>query len=131
MLAPRQLLALAGCALACSGCARVAVPVVEYTAAEGVARDPAPRSVDSVEVLALGFPERAHAEVGRITAREDDDDQIERPALMQALRARAAELGCDAVVLVPPYEERLRVRFRHDYLTLTRPVYHGACIVYE
>lgn len=109
----------------------MASPVVEYTATAGVTREPAPRPVDGVEILALGFPEREHVEVGRITVREDDDDQLDRPALMQALRARAAELGCHAVVLVPPYEERVRVRFRYEYLTMTRPVYHGACIVHE
>jgi hypothetical protein len=35
------------------------------------------------------------------------------------------------VLLEPPFEERKRVRFRYDYLTMTRPVLHGACIVYE
>jgi hypothetical protein len=115
---------------ACGGGSR-ARPDVAYAATEGVTHTPAPRPAAEVEILALGAPARAHVTVGRLVVREDDDDLVERDALMQALRARAAELGCDAVLLEPPYDERMRVRFRHDYLTRTRPVLHGACIVYE
>lgn len=115
---------------ACGGGSGVR-PKVAYTAAEGVTHTPAPRPPAQVEILALGAPARAHVTVGRLVVREDDDDLVERDALMQALRARAAELGCDAVLLEPPYDERMRVRFRFEYLTRTRPVLHGACIVYE
>jgi hypothetical protein len=116
--------------LACGGGNR-ARPEVAYTAAEGVTHTPAPRPPGEVEILALGPPGRAHVTVGRLVVREEDDDLVERDGLMQALRARAAELGCDAVLLEPPYDARTRVRYRFDHLTRTRPVLHGACIVYE
>jgi hypothetical protein len=132
--------ALTACTLACTvACSTGAQarPKVSYAAAEGVAHTPAPRApaevedVEDVEIRALGAPERAHVVVGRFTVGADDDDRVERGRLMQALRTRAAELGCDAVLLEPPFEEQRRVRFRFEYLTMTRPVLHGACIVYE
>jgi hypothetical protein len=148
MAAWRRLAPLVICAIACSAGAcstgSSARPKVTYTAAEGAEQTPPdgspeqaerPRkkvaNVENVEIRALGAPERAHVIVGRLVVREDDDDRLERDRLMQALRSRAAELGCDAVLLEPPFEEQKRVRFRFDYLIMTRPVLHGACIVYE
>jgi hypothetical protein len=137
MAAWRWLAPLVACMGACST-GSSARPEVTYSAAEGVAHTPpesssgqVERGVETVEIRALGAPARAHAIVGRLVVREDGDDRIERDRLMQALRSRAAELGCDAVLLEPPFEEPKRVRFRYDYLTMTRPVLHGACIVYE
>jgi len=134
MAACRRLAALCLClcmsTLAC-GTASVARPKVAYTAAEGVTHTPAPRPPGEVEILTLGAPARAHVAVGRLTVRHDDGDRAERASQMPALRARAAELGCDAVLIVPPYDERVRVTYRFEHLTMTRPVLHGACIVYE
>jgi hypothetical protein len=137
-LAPLVVCTIACSAGACSTGSN-ARPEVTYTAAEGVAHTPPAgspeqaekKTVENVEIRALGAPARAHVVVGRLVVREDGDDRLERDRLMQALRSRAAELGCDAVLLEPPFEERKRVRFRYDYLTMTRPVLHGACIVYE
>ena len=137
MAAWRRLAPLVVCAIACSAGAcstgSSARPKVTYTAAEGVAHTPpaAGSPEKAVEIRALGAPARAHVIVGRLVVREDGDDRTERDRLMQALRSRAAELGCDAVLLEPPFEEQKRVRFRFDHLTMTRPVLHGACIVYE
>jgi hypothetical protein len=146
MAAWRRLAALVVCALACSAGAcstgSSARPRVTYTPAEaqtpaegssGQAERPArdAKNAESVEIRALGAPARTHVIVGRLVVREDGDDRVERDRLMQALRSRAAELGCDAVLLEPPFEEQKRVRFRFDHLTMTRPVLHGACIVYE
>ncbi|HWN68048.1 MAG TPA: hypothetical protein VNM90_10450 [Haliangium sp.] len=119
------------CTGACSTASSSARPEVTYSAAEGVTHTPAARSPEGVEIRALGAPARAHVIVGRLVVRADDDDRIERDRLMQVLRSRAAELGCDAVLLEPPFDEKQRVRFRYDYLTMTRPVLNGACIVYE
>jgi hypothetical protein len=106
-------------------------PKVAYTAVEGVTHTPAPRPPGEIELLILGAPARAHVVVGRLTVRHADGDRPDRATQMQALRARAARLGCDAVLIEPPYDERVRVRFRFEHLTMTRPVLHGACIVYE
>lgn len=125
--------ALLACTLACST-GSTARPKVTYSAAEGVAETPEPRppgQPERVEIRALGAPAQPHAIVGRLVARARDDDRIERGPLMQALRRRAAKAGCDVVLLEPPFEEQKRVRFRFEYLTITRPVLHGACIVYE
>jgi hypothetical protein len=130
---------LVACTLACSACGAgtSARPKVTYSAAEGVQHTPpaeqAARTAapERVELRALSAPPVPHVIVGRLVARADDDDHIERDGLMQGLRRRAAELGCDAVLLEPPFEEQRRVRFRHDHLVMTKPVLHGACIVYE
>ena len=125
--------ALLACTFACST-GSVARPKVTFSQAEGVTHTPPARSpadVEGVEVRALAAPARAHVIVGHLVAREHGGDRVERDQLMQSLRRRAAELGCDAVLLEPPFEEQKRVRFRFDYLTMTRPVLHGACIVYE
>lgn len=137
MAAWHRLAAPLACALACTVACSTgssARPEVTYSAAEGVTHapsTPSPGRAQTVEIRALGAPARAHVIVGRIVVREDGDDRVERDRLMQALRDRAAELDCDAVLLEPPFEEQKRVRFRHDYLVMTRPVLHGACIVYE
>lgn len=137
MAARLRLAALLACTVACSAgtvacsAGMVARPKVTYTPAEGVTRTPSPRAPETVEIRALGAPERAHAIVGRLVAHADEDDRVEREQLMHGLRERAAELGCDAVLLEPPFEEQKRVRFRYEYLTITRPILHGACIVHE
>lgn len=113
------------------GTSSVARPKIKYTAAEGVTHTPAPRQPGEVEILTLGAPARAHVTVGRLTVRHDDDDRAERASQVQALRERAAKLGCNAVLLEPPYDERVRIRFEFEHLIMTRPVLHGACIVYE
>lgn len=113
------------------GTSSAARPQVKYTAAEGVTHTPAPRQPGEVEILTLGAPARAHVTVGRLVVRHDEDDRAERASQVQALRERAARLGCDAVLLEPPYDERVRIRFEFEHLTMTRPVLHGACIVYE
>jgi hypothetical protein len=137
MTAWRWPAALVVCAIACSAGAcstgSSARPAVTYTAAKDVTHTPPPAGSPekTVEIRALGAPARAHVIVGRLVVREDGDDRVERDQMMQALRSRAIELGCDAVLLEPPFEEQKRVRFRYDHLTMTRPVLHGACIVYE
>jgi hypothetical protein len=63
--------------------------------------DPPPHKLvstapDRVAVFAREEPRQPHVEVALLYASDTDDD---RGRLVSALRGRAAELGCDAIVL--------------------------------
>jgi len=119
---PTTTRALALLALLIEGCAALLNPaLVDYTP---IARPPhrlEPRAPDRVEVL-VRPPARPHVEIGLLEASEETPppDQKRSSAgtarLTQALRAKAATLGCDALVV-----EYLVVRTR----------LHGVCVVYD
>ncbi|WP_428262233.1 hypothetical protein [Haliangium sp.] len=112
---------------AAGGHAEPAAAGAEGDAAAEAKRDPA-----AVEILAIGPPARPHKVLGRISVRQSDKDNIAPARLVDAVRVQAAERGCDAVVLEPPYDEQVRVRAsRFEHLVITRLVYNGACIAYE
>ncbi|ACY18050.1 hypothetical protein [Haliangium ochraceum] len=102
---------------------------VRFTPAEDIEYEPEARPTDQVELRFLGPAPAELIEVGRLLVREDDDDRLDPGKLVDALRTHAAEHGCELVLIEPPYDETLRVRFRFEYLQMTRPVYHGACLV--
>src|SRR5690349_10178251 len=56
----------------------------------------APRAPATVDVFASAPPERPHVDVALVTASSGGRGL---PALVEAIRERAAELGCDAIVL--------------------------------
>jgi hypothetical protein len=59
------------------------------------ARDPA-----TVELLTSGAPQRAHVDVAFIEAEETSSFSVdETPEMLGELRAKGAQLGCDAVVV--------------------------------
>lgn len=60
-----------------------------------VARDPA-----LVELYTSGAPARAHIDVAFIEAEEESSFSTHRtPQMLQGLREKGAQLGCDAVVV--------------------------------
>ncbi len=105
--------------------------VGEPTDRAGAAEAAATPAAD-IEIHALRYPERRFREIGRLVARPNKNDLAAPELLVAALRERAQEAGCDALVLVPPYDEDVRVRAtQFEHIVLTRPVYHCMCLVYD
>jgi hypothetical protein len=101
-----------------------------------VAMNPPPRPLRSRAVAEVALidgqaeaPARPHVEVGLIEALGDDGwSAADQAAARAALRRRAADIGCDAVVLLGQFdwidtvESSRSSRVRHGY--------RGVCIVY-
>ncbi len=89
------LLALVSCA-----------PEIAVTPLNPAPRPLAPRAAGEVEVFTTRLPPRPYAEVSLITARDGKAGDH-----LDALRAKAAELGCDALVMtVMPSESSVQVQ---------------------
>lgn len=109
-----------------------AVDTVGQPGARAGAAEAAAKSAADIEIHALRYPERRFREIGRLVARPNKNDLAAPELLVAALRERAHEAGCDALVLVPPYDEDVRVRAtQFEHIVLTRPVYHCVCIVHD
>lgn len=94
-LLPSLLLALVACA-----------PKIAVTPLNPAPRPLAPRAVGEVEVFTTRLPPRPYAEVSLITARQGQAGDH-----LDALRAKAAELGCDGLVMtVMPTESSVQVQ---------------------
>jgi hypothetical protein len=93
-------------------------PIIRYTAINASPSTMTPRSPEAVEVFSSGPPTRPHVDVALIEV-EDPPFGLETSELLQSLRARAAEAGCDGVVVTA-----IAVG-RHD-----RRVMYGTCIRY-
>lgn len=73
---------------------------------------------------------RPHVEVGLIEVLGDDEwGPAEQAAMRESLRARGAEHGCDAVVLLGEIDWVYVVENAHS--TAERHGYRGVCIVYR
>lgn len=73
---------------------------------------------------------RPHVEVGLIEVLGDDEwGPAEQAAMRESLRARGAERGCDAVVLLGEIDWVYVIENAHS--TAERHGYRGVCIVYR
>jgi RsmE family RNA methyltransferase len=92
---------------------------VQFTPTNALPRALPRRSAEQVHVFATNAPEAAYVEIGLLQTRQCDPDDF--PQVIQELRQRAADQGCDGVILDRrPGEGR---RNRESYL--------AACIVYD
>jgi hypothetical protein len=77
------------------------------------------RPVDQVEVFTSTTPERPYAEVGLVTGEAYENTNgakfVGASYLVQLVREKAAEIGCDGVILKPAGDT----------------AYQGTCIVYK
>jgi hypothetical protein len=103
-------LLIAAATVACS-------PAIRYTPINA-SPAMAPRSPETVDVFSSGPPARAHVDVALIEV-EEPPSRLDTSALLDALRARAAEAGCDGVVVTG-----IAIG-RHDHRVM-----YGTCIRY-
>jgi hypothetical protein len=89
----RRALALA--VLAVAACA----PDTEYVRTNAPPRAMQARPVDSVAVYTTVAPERPYVEVGLVTSRANTTPPQSKATLIEAVRAQAAERGCDGIIL--------------------------------
>jgi hypothetical protein len=123
--------ALAALALAWAACAHPARPQVRYTETT-----PAPaqtrRAPEDIAIFALAPPPREHVNAGVLEARVSHSNDAPRQDMLAALRARAAEVGCDALVLTGPwYETVTHQPVYRRIVTESHPVHRATCIVYR
>ena len=94
-----------------------------------------PRDPMTVEIWTTGVPNRAYTEVGIITARQSSElSTDDMPQIINELRAKAAEIGCDAVMLQGKDDKVVGGSSTHHGTgggsTTTLEGYWGACLVY-
>jgi len=94
-----------------------------------------PRPPSTVEVWTTAVPNRPYTEVGLITARQSSDLSVDgMPEIINELRAEAARIGCDAVMLQGKDDKVVgggsTFRGTGSSSTSTLEGYWGACIVY-
>lgn len=98
-----------------SGCA-----AVDFVPIHNSPRALAARPADEVEVFTTKRPEQPYTEVGIISAEAfrggyGGSSWVRLPELIEMVRAKAAEVGCDGVILQPSGDMS----------------YQGTCIVYD
>jgi hypothetical protein len=81
-------------------------PSIAFVKTNRSPRELASRPVSEVEVYRTTVPDRPYAEVGIVTAETSAADSsgtpwASMPTMIEALRTRAAQEGCDAIVLGP------------------------------
>jgi hypothetical protein len=85
------------------------------------------RPIDSVEVFTSTAPTRPHIDVAILEAKQSSTFSVDRmPEIITELRKRAAEIGCDGLVINGPNNSVVGDR----YGTSTLHGYNGTCIAY-
>ncbi|MBK6696813.1 MAG: hypothetical protein IPG50_32175 [Myxococcales bacterium] len=77
---------------------------LEYTPLNAPPRALAPRSPESVELLMATRPSRAFVEVGLFEIEQRSPTSGGTPEMLAKVRARAAGVGCDALMVGEPTE---------------------------
>ena len=86
------------------------------------------RSPQSVDVFTSGIPDRPYIELFLISARQQSEfsgDEV--PEIIQKMREKAAEEGCDALIITGTNDE---VEGDGFYVS-TLQGFHGVCAVYD
>jgi len=112
----RRLAAGVGAALLVAGCA----PKVFYTPVVRSPRRLTARPIEEVETFLITPPSRPHTNVGLLQVSAGDEYTTKE--MLRDLRARAARIGCDAV-LITSIDQRVT---RHTSASI-----QGSCIVYN
>ncbi|HWA78475.1 MAG TPA: hypothetical protein VG937_39335 [Polyangiaceae bacterium] len=90
-----------------------------------------PRPADSIEIFTSGPPDRPHIDLALIEAEQQSSGtEGGTAALVAALRAKAGELGCDALVIGSALSRtdtlaNALTGYEHD-----REALFGTCVVY-
>jgi hypothetical protein len=93
-----------------------------YTPLNEPPRRLAPRSPASVEVYSAKRPPRTGVEIGLIEIEHDSPMSAETPDVVVKLRTRAAQIGCDAVLLSDRLHDHRAACFVYTDAAATRPV---------
>ncbi|GAB4558423.1 MAG: hypothetical protein Tsb0020_03390 [Haliangiales bacterium] len=93
-----------------------------------------PRPVESVEVYASGPPPRATIDIAFLEAEQASSWSMDKtPELISELRHKAAELGCDAVVIGGTGSRDPGLRDTESWLVENpkeRKSVYGTCVMY-
>jgi hypothetical protein len=71
----------------------------EYTATNRPPRQRVPRPPHTVEIFTSSMPEQPFVEIGILQSTEDHPDVADMPEIIHSMRDRAAQAGCDAVII--------------------------------
>jgi hypothetical protein len=112
-------MAILGGALVLGGCQSA---LVYYTELQPAPRKMVAHRVEDVEVLVVTPPAVPHVNVGLLQVTKGDDANTST-AMVARMRASAAALGCDAI-LITSVENQSPGRFG-------RPSMQGSCVVYK
>lgn len=72
---------------------------VQFVATNAPPSPVTPRSARDVSVYAHAAPQKPHAEIGMLTVEENGAGSASTEALVDKLRDRAGDAGCDAIIL--------------------------------
>jgi hypothetical protein len=103
---------------------------VEYTQLNAAPLPMKSRAPESVEVYVGNAPARPHVDVGLLEVEEQSGFGPGTQALVDSLRDRAAEIGCDALVIggvSSKVSEVESLLFDHN---ANRKALHASCVVY-
>lgn len=90
-----------------------------------------PRAPETVEVFSSGPPPRAHADVALLEVEQYDRFDGGTPKILAELRKKAAEMGCDAVVIGARSErDGAQPGSGWDLLDPGSRTLHATCILY-
>jgi hypothetical protein len=101
-----------------------------------VATNPSPhplaaRAPSTVDIYTTGTPQVAYVEVGILQARQSSKYSLDdMPEIVSKMRAEAAQIGCDGVVLNGASDKTVGSGDQTSSSTTTLEGYWGACIVY-
>jgi hypothetical protein len=103
-------------------------PWVNATALNPSPRTLSSRSAGSVDVYSSGPPARPHVDVALLEVGKGDDNSGGTSQMIQTLRQKAADMGCDGVVVGGM---TTRARSGHVPFDFGDRTVHGTCIVYK
>lgn len=91
-----------------------------------------PRHPQSVQMFTSSAPEAPFVEVGIIQARQSSELSFDdMPEIIQELRIRAAEIGCDGVIINGASDKVVGGGDHHGSSTTTLEGFWGACIMFS
>lgn len=84
-----------------------------------------PRAADAVGVFVIDPPTRSYIDVALLEIEHDFIGTAPSQELLDALRRRGGEIGCDAIVI-----RQVASQLQHSEIPISRTSIHASCIVY-
>lgn len=102
---------------------------VQYAATNAPIRAMRARPPETVRVFSSGVPNVPYTEVGILQARQSSTWSVDQmPEIIEEMRARAAEIGCDGILITSRADKTTLYADPHHIHMGTREGYQGACI---
>jgi hypothetical protein len=88
-----------------------------------------PRDPMSVEVFTSAIPQRAYVEIAYLESQQESDLSLDSAAtVLEKMRARAAQMGCDGLIIGGGNDAVVGSSFRGTGSTSTLRGYRGTCV---